>query len=414
MREQQIFSKYMEIIPYENRIAVYNKINGALILLNPENIEKHSGYWKYNVEDEEIAEYLQNNLFFASDEYIQSLICDKSQIKEDYNDVILIVSTTEICNCSCLYCYQNNWDKVAAISDRDYEEWILAYITRIVELSSDDANIRIKYFGGEPLLRIDFIARLNHDIEALLKSTRKKISVRFFMDSNCVLLKREVFGLFENLTLATTLSFPEDHNSLRSNSFETVLTNLLDVATFFELPQYHLIIGYNAHHNNIQDFPRFLDFIKGLNIKCQFDVQNIVNYEAGKFINRLSDENFEKHYCETIIPALMNNGYSVTILPPYGIQRKCNGVNSINRKFFSNGTQVLCSYFDKTLLKSELDYPMPIMQNSYLDSLPEMCIKCYDFPYCGGMRPCIQCNGVYPFREKMRNRIITFLNLRNK
>lgn len=411
-KEIKRFSNYADIVPYREEYAVYNKINGKLVLMESENIRKDTeGNWFCISGDAETQEYLERNLFFAKDGYVQNIIRENDKLIEDYNDVRIVISTTEACNCDCSYCYQRNWTRADLISEEEYRKWILEYIYKIILLAEDGGKLTIKYFGGEPLLKIEFILSINREIERIIKLCRKKIYVRYEMDSNCTLLTREILEQFDNLSIATTLSLPDDHNFLRSNSFQKVMKSLSSVSDLLELPQYNLNIGYNVHHGNISEFNAFLHFLKDTGISCQVYVTNIVNHEGSTFKNLLSDEEFERQYCSSIIPCLIQHGYNVDILPDYGLKRKCDGMNIVNRKFYSNGTQELCSFFPKRDKKAPGDYPSPAAPHPYLQPLPEQCIRCYDFPYCGGARPCVDCIGKYEYAEAMKRRICLYLDL---
>lgn len=415
MGENMVFSNYTEILPYKGRIAIYNKINGQLVVMDADKMEqKTDDKWSLTINDVGILRYLIDNLFFLSDDQVQDKLCDVNRLEEDYSDVTLVISTTERCNCDCAYCYQHAWPHTCALSNQDYVNWIIEYISKIVDKADKNARLTIKYFGGEPLLNLDLITDLNSKLEALIQKRNRQMSVYYEMDSNCTLLTRDVLKQFNNLSIATTLSLPEDHNALRAGTFQKTLDNLLDVSDLFKLPQYQLVIGYNAHHGNIAGFRAFLEFIKGTGLECRIDVSNIVNNGGSVFRNSLNNEDFERFYCDSIIPLLVEYKYPVNILPPYGIYRRCNGTNTLNRKFYSNGTQTLCSYFSKKQDKEASDYPTPVSSLSYMHQLPEMCIKCYDFPYCGGIRPCFNCDGSYHSREFMRNRIRTYLDLRGE
>lgn len=409
-----LFSNYLEIFAYRDEFAIFNKMNGALVLLSPENIRQNSSkQWVCTSTDNRTLSYLKENLFFVSNEYVQKLIYDADHPNTNYNDVLLIVGTTERCSCGCSYCYELDWPKTDSLPSSDYIDWIFEYICEIMEHADNDANITIKYFGGEPLLCSNIIKEINEKINNFTNKTSKKLNIHYQMDSNCILLTREIFSLFPNLKVSTTLSLQPDHDSLRSGSYQNTIENLLAVSDLFKLPQYKLVIGYNIHHGNVSDFPEFLQQIKKLGLNCQFDVQNIVNHESVPFTNHLSNKEFSKLYCDLIIPSLIENGYDIQILPPHGIQRKCNGVNILNRRFFANGTQALCPYFKKEDIRGPHDYPVRIKPQSYLQPLPPMCIQCYDFPYCGGLKPCIHCDGQYRGRDEMVRRIKLYLDLQS-
>lgn len=413
-RISKIFGNYTEIIRYkEERYAVYNKINGKLVVLNAENIaECEQGHWLCIASDNGILKYLEDNLFFADDAYVQNIIRATNQLHEDYNDVTLVISTTEQCNCRCEYCYQHEWSHSDSIPDDCYKKWIIDYLQTVVDRAGDTGKITIRYFGGEPLIKLSFILDLNHQIERIVKQSHKGIVVHYEMDTNCTLLSRDTLSQFSSLSVATTLTMPDDHNLLRSNSFNKVMANLTALADLFELPQYSLNIGYNAHHGNIDQFPDFLNFIKSHKICCQVYVVNIVNYPGTHFTNMLDDAMFEEIYCTKIIPRLLEFGYEVDILPRCGLSWGCKGKNIINKKLFSNGTQALCSFFPKRTFLESADFPVKLVPTPFVETLPSKCIECYDFPYCGGERPCIACNGVFADRKKMRRRIVLYLDLK--
>lgn len=415
MRDQENytrpFSNYIDVVPYKEDLALYNKINGSLVLLAPNNIILDKNRWLCTATDKATLDFLEEHLFFVSDEYVQNIIREKSRLVEDYNNVSLVISTTELCNCKCAYCYQNHWEQFNSLPETDYMHWILEYIRLIVQRSDGNGTITVKYFGGEPLIKADFILRLNREIYRIIQSSNKNIDLHYELDSNCTLLTREFLQQFDNLSIATTLTMPHDHNTMRSNSFNQVLQRLIEVTDLLHLPQYQLNLGYNAHHRNIDEFEKFLQLIEEVKIPCQIYVVNVVNYENTDFVNMLSDEDFEKRYRAEIIPKLIEHGYHADILPPFGLHRKCEGTNIVNRKFFSNGTQAMCSYFHKKNDVGPTDFPMPILPSAFLEPLPNTCVQCYDYPYCGGKRPCLSCNGHFEQSEAMRERIRLYLDM---
>lgn len=92
----------------------------------------------------------------------------------------------------------------------------------------------------------------------------------------------------------------------------------------------------------------------------------------------------------------------VDILPKYGLSRHCLGIGKFNRKFYSNGHVVLCDAFAKRAICDD---------KVELAPLPEICIKCFDFPYCGGIKPCKEpnCTGNYSDKEIVRKRILCYV-----
>ena len=68
---------------------------------------------------------------------------------------------------------------------------------------------------------------------------------------------------------------------------------------------------------------------------------------------------------------------------------------------------VLCDSFPKKDNFNEFVCP--------LEHIEKMCLECYDFPYCGGHKPCdaIRCNGKYRRKKIEINRIKKYVEINN-
>ena len=282
---------------------------------------------------------------------------------------------------------------------------VMNYIKDIIYKNSFDRIIfNIDFIGGEPLIKKELINKFLEKILYLVRyKNDKKIEVRFHIDTNMVLLEREFILAFPNLTINTTITCQEDHNKLRTNSFDKVVKKLDELKEVFDNKRYRLVIRYNVHHENIGQIEKFIKELNRMNLKYTFDVQNIVNFPSNAFKNKLSDEEFEEIYIDKILPILLKNSLQPQILPSYGLGRKCLGYGKFNCKFYSNGQIVLCDAFPKTS-KEESKQSLPV--------LPKMCIECFDFPYCGGVKPCDEttCLGEFRRKQVFLKRIICYVD----
>lgn len=405
------FSNYIEVLPWRGSYSLFNKLNGMLVLLDKSDVyldSDRSFYYCGKMEKDFIS--LEENMFFAPDSFVQSKIRNECKPKEKYDDIELTISLTEQCNCNCGYCYQCDWDKNSQIQENAYFSWIVDYFKNILVRSPSDAHFQVKFFGGEPLLKEKLILQFKDAFEKAIIDSHQRVHIRYLIDTNCTLLSREFMLNFDELSVSTTLTLREDHNALRSNSFDKTMGNIMRVSDLFRRDSYQLNIGYNMHHGNVAEFDEFLNMIRATGLRCKIYVTNIVNKGRGQFTNKLPDEVFQKIYYDNILPKLLVGGYAMSVLPPSGFERKCPGVNKFSRKFFSNGTQELCSFFPKPNVRRPSDFPLPITPACLIGDLPEMCIKCYDYPYCGGARPCIQCDGHFKGKEEMQRMILCYLD----
>lgn len=404
-------SNYIEVIPYNGSWILWNKLNGSLVQLEQEKLLECNNKFQVVAKEPDIINYLDEHLFFIQDKYVQDEIRKHAKPYEDYEDINVVISVTEKCNCECRYCYQSEWRNSESISESKYFEIIMKYFSDLVDkMPPTNGKITLRFFGGEPLLKIDFILAITKKLAHLALISEKNIKTIYQIDSNCLLLTKETIERFDNLSISTTLTLPNDHNNLRSHSFEKTLSNLVGAKELFELPNYNLNINYNVHHDNVDSFELFLKMIQKNGLRCNVYTTNIVNYTGGTFFNKLSDTEYGRIYREKFVPLLIQYGYAVDdYLPAYGYERNCRALNLLNRKFYSDGSITPCSFFDK--------FGKPIRFSTTqkdIFHLPDMCIKCYDFPYCGGKKPCVECDGKYKYRDEMRERLISYVTERTQ
>ena len=403
-------SNYVEVIPYKGEYVLYNKINGILVTLENEYIQKKSKSYNLDTQDYNIYKFLDDNDFFVTDSAVRDYISNYAIPREIGESVNVVISLTEKCNCSCNYCYQFDWDKNNSMSETNYYNFICDYLKNVIDKMKLNGVLTIKYFGGEPMLRKEMILKINSFIFAMIKNQSKAINVNFEMDTNYTIMDRDFILKFPNLSISTCLSMPEDHNRLRCNTFARTFKNILATKDVFNNSEYKLNIGYNVHDGNVDEFESFLKLISKNRINCSIYFTNIVNYKGTPFYNNLSNSDFERVSFNTFYPLLYKYGFSIKeLLPTFGLVRGCSGYDELSVKLYSNGVISMCSLFGKDLKNVETkDGKVNPLR---LNKLPKMCVRCYDYPYCGGLRPCMSCNGIYKDKNTEILKIIRYLEI---
>lgn len=240
------------------------------------------------------------------------------------------------------------------------------------------------------------------------------------IDTNGVFLTKTFLKKFSNLYVSITLSLSDDHNTHRGNGqnhdfFSDIINNLKNVASVFDDTNFRLSLRYNVHHNNILDFELFVKFVKNLHIKCFIDAENVDNYPYTPFHNNMSDIEFLQWKATDYIDILLRNGFAVEELPYVSLGRQCAAVHDVGCKMWADGSVGICDFekfSERLMIESEKEfscsYLFDILNKKRLE-LPEMCLKCYDYPYCGGKKICFDCNGVYKQKRMHRLRIKRYL-----
>ncbi len=172
----------------------------------------------------------------------------------------LILIPTENCNLKCIYCYEEfNLRRMR-------REVMSSVVSFIQQQASKLHSLSIGWFGGEPLLGIDIIDEISHQVLAICKENH--IYYSSSMATNGYLLTDQLLERCFSAQISTfqiTLDGPaEIHNKLRplaggGETFNTILTNLLHVREKDD--NFHIRIRVNFTPDTIMHIPQFLRFM---------------------------------------------------------------------------------------------------------------------------------------------------------
>lgn len=405
--EKILISNYVEVIKELQGYILFNKLNGTIVKMENQQVEiEDKNIWVTNVDKNE-KNFLMKNQFMVDDCIVRNKI---KELDKPCVDMITIVtlSVTEECNLHCKYCYQNMWNRRQCISQKSYMQIIIKYLKKILpSINSINGTLAIKFIGGEPLIKKNLIIEIKNKVEDLVKNYYQNVELKYLIDTNMTLITKDFIQSFPNLTITTTVTSKGDHDKLRDNSYDKVISKLKEVKTCFENKNYILQIRYNVNHENCVDFESTIDYLERIGLIFKVEVQNIYNSDNSFYENQLTENEFEDFYINEVVPFLIRHNRKVKILPSYGLSRQCRVQSVYDRKIYSNGQIVLCDSFPKKDNFNEFVCP--------LEHIEKMCLECYDFPYCGGHKPCdaIRCNGKYRRKKIEINRIKKYVEINN-
>jgi uncharacterized protein len=283
--------------PTENKIVAIHPVLYEIIKLKNKGIDINDRFKKLNndkikikdygyVSLSEIEYYYQKYLLFKENNYFKKGEVDQfingrltpEKIKLDlHNNKNIVFEVTNACNLKCKYCaygeYYNNYDK------RDNKKLSIKKAKRLIDYlvniwnsntnKSQDSEIRVGFYGGEPLLNVPFI-------KEIVQYTKKiNLFYNYFsygITTNGVLLDKHMDFLVKNkFTILISLDGNEKNNAFRvfpdgESSYGTVYENILLFKKKFP--------GY--FEKNVS----FISIVHRLNT-----VENIYNYFKTNFNN---------------------------------------------------------------------------------------------------------------------------------
>jgi len=119
----------------------------------------------------------------------------------------MALMVTEACNLLCSYCYgsyhKDHGRKMEWQTARKSVEWLIAR-------SGDRKNLRLTFFGGEPLLQFEMIREIAGYTKKAISGHDKQIT--FEMTTNATLMSTEVIQFFKEYKIKPLISFdgPEE------------------------------------------------------------------------------------------------------------------------------------------------------------------------------------------------------------
>lgn len=189
----------------------------------------------------------------------------------DVNDQLANVKhigfeVTDSCNLKCAYCiygefYNDYDDRTSKQIDIKKAKLLIDFLVKKLNSpanSSPRNEVFISFYGGEPLLNIDFIEEI---VCYTQQMQNNQIKFNYMMTTNGIYLRKYVHFLFKyDFTITVSLDGSKENNSYRKfpnrkSSFEVVYKNIKYIQGNY-LDYFNMKVRFNAvmHNlNNIQD-----------------------------------------------------------------------------------------------------------------------------------------------------------------
>lgn len=215
--------------------------------------------------------YLKNNNFFFDREFVDLVSeIDESTVKNCIiNTPQIVFEVTDCCNLKCSYCaqgelyesYNNKSGKNISIHSAIK---LLEYIFNLIPYNKKN-KLGIGFYGGEPLLNINFIKNIVDIIPKL--NAKKQIDVSYIMTTNATLVHKYIDFLVENkFKLLISLDGNYENNSYRvfGNTNNKTHSNVIENVDMIKrkYPKYFDDnINFNAVLHNRNSIKEIYEFI---------------------------------------------------------------------------------------------------------------------------------------------------------
>ena len=273
--ENYVFSKfnYYQQSCISNHWLIYNSLEKKIVKL-PNLYAQAIGIavngpqtskMEYIPCDKNVDEKLAKYGIIVPENYDENAAAHLAYLNEVSEPVLrLTIVPTYACNFRCPYCYQDHEHSI--IMSEEIQQGIIKYVRKHI---SKYTAVEISWFGGEPLLCLDIILRINSELKKLCNDRYKLF--RSSITTNGYYLSKNAFERLFDVGVTryfiTIDGLAQEHDRQRylaskQGSFETIINNLINIKTFSKTKKFVINIRSNISKENIDNFDEYLSFME--------------------------------------------------------------------------------------------------------------------------------------------------------
>jgi uncharacterized protein len=178
----------------------------------------------------------------------------------------LTLTLTEGCNLQCRYCWQGSVKSNRSMSETTARQ----VVDFLLRQSSPNKGLKLRFYGGEPLLKFDLIKAIVRYAEDASKESGREISL--YITTNGTLMNKEVISFFAEHRVSVDVSIdglPEIHDRNRrfpngSGSYEITEARLRDLLAY--LPATHVAISMVVTRGSISCLEESISHLRAMGL----------------------------------------------------------------------------------------------------------------------------------------------------
>lgn len=253
----------------EDGALLYNSHSGALFMID--NItEKFLTTIGDNTEPEKFVHF--NSLL--ENGYIVDENVDEAgffKMKENHllysvysSNVHYVICPTMSCNYSCLYCYEheNGKQHPAEVMSKDVIEKLIKFVKNQVEGLETIKDIKVTWFGGEPLLGINVMEEISRNLISYAKE--KNIGYHSSMITNGFLFDDKISKMcseklkitMAQITIDGAGAVYKEYKGAPDKAYDRVLGNIINASRYMKVN-----VRFNVDKNNYNSVMSVVEYM---------------------------------------------------------------------------------------------------------------------------------------------------------
>ena len=264
------YSKFNHIckLPNSDEYLLFNFMTGSMLKLNQETNNKMKDIKLLN--KDEITMLKENGFLIEDSDEIDYLKFGNKLNCADEELLSILIAPTMECNFNCPYCFEHHGK---GFMTEEIQNEIITFIENSLK-THNHKNLFVYWFGGEPLLAIDIIAKMSQKIIELTKKYDIKYSSA--MSTNGYLLTEKNINILEKCKLnriqVTLDGMKEKNDKTRilkngEGSFDVIVDNLKKLKTNITIH-----IRTNLNRENEVEFKELNNLVNEIKKENNIDI----------------------------------------------------------------------------------------------------------------------------------------------
>lgn len=320
------FNYYQES-KFSNSYLIYNSLKRNIVRVGIDDAKSVGIYENgpssanitYQFHNEQLEKSLLENGLIVPLTYDEDYEAHLKYLEEVSAPVLgLTIVPTYRCNFRCPYCYQDHENSM--IMHQDVQDSIIKFVKKHI---SNYTSVEISWFGGEPLLCIDMILRINAAVKKIcnerFKTFKSSITTNGYCLTKTNFEKLLDVGVKRYFVTLDGLCVNHDKQRYLSNgggSFETIIKNLQDISLISQTRKFIINIRSNISKTNIGNLNEYLSYMFERFSKDQrfaFFFRRVYDW-GGDSIKNFEDNLLEDNGDLCIINELLETDYKMNYL----------------------------------------------------------------------------------------------------
>lgn len=247
-------SKFNYYIYNDNsELLLYNSMKGtdSFCKIDKNNSsEVHSILNKDRVEVSENDSVLASLLskgFIINEDIDEDALCYKSYLKAINNNYLhLVINPTDCCNFKCVYCYETDSKNFMC---EETQNALINYVKKEIRYYE---GLRVSWFGGEPLLKLDVVCKLSTEFIKICRQQKRSYIASittngYFLDINTFEKLLDLRIIHYQITIDGPKVTHDHQRPLLTGhgTFDVILNNLLNIKNKCQRSYFNITLRTN-------------------------------------------------------------------------------------------------------------------------------------------------------------------------